>query len=131
MTAISIIPESGETTKYRAICGQQQAVGATPGQALDQIQQQLNELGMVRESATAVILHRTRGDRFFDRKQQEQLQHLMTKFQGSVATGEALPANTQQELNRLAEMEWEAAIQHSQNLLQEIQGEPNPSDRAL
>lgn len=74
MTTIAIIPESGQTTKYRAICGQQQAVGATPGQALDQIQQQLNDLGIVRDSATAVILYRTPGDRFFSREQQDQLQ---------------------------------------------------------
>lgn len=134
MTTIAIIPEFGDRshdlpTRYRAICGEQQAVGETPGQALDQIEQQLRDLEIGRESATAIILHRTQGDRFFSREQQEKLQDLMTEFQGSLATGEPLPGNTQQALNNLVEMEWEAAIKHSQNLLQQIQSEPNQSDR--
>lgn len=124
MTTIAIIPESDDrTAKYRAICGSKQAIGATPGQALDNIEQQLNDAGIVRDSATAIILHRTRGDRFFPAEQHEKLQDLMARFHETSATGNALSDSDRKELDRLAELELEAAIQRSQSLLQQIQSD--------
>ncbi|WP_204105778.1 MULTISPECIES: hypothetical protein [Spirulina sp. CCY15215] len=124
MTTIAIIPESDDrTAKYRAICGQKQAIGSTPGQALDNIEQQLNDAGIVRDSATAIILHRTQSDRFFPSQQHKKLQDLMARFHETSATRNALSDGDRQELDRLAELELEAAIQRSQSLLQQIQSD--------
>lgn len=130
MTTIAIIPESGDrSAKYRAICGQQQALGSTPGQALDNMEQQLKEAGLSQDSTTAIILHRTQSDRFFSQEQQEKLKSLMTQFHDSLMTGEPLPIQTKQELDRLAEIELEATIQRSQDIFQHLQREQNSTDR--
>jgi len=66
MTTIEILPEiTSEQTIYRAISGQQQATGATPGQALDQIEQVLSAQEEPPRGETLVILQRFRPDNLF------------------------------------------------------------------
>lgn len=61
MTTIEILSEvTRERTIYRAICGSQQATGATPGQALDQIEQDLATQEEFPRGETLVIVKRFR-----------------------------------------------------------------------
>ena len=58
---------------YRAISGQQQAAGVTPGQALDQIEQVLSTQEEPPQGETLVILQRFRPDNLFSAQQQTRL----------------------------------------------------------
>ncbi len=126
MTTIEIVPEvNPEQTIYRAICGEQQATGATPGQALDRIEQVLAIQEGSQSSETLVIVQRFRSDRLFTAQQQARLQELMEQFHEAVATGEALSPEKQQELESLVEAELEATIERSARILQRTQ-RPQP-----
>lgn len=54
MNTIEIIQESepNQPITYRAICGEKQALGRSPGQALDELEQQLTAL----ETNTLIIV---------------------------------------------------------------------------
>lgn len=122
MTTIEIIPEvTSERTIYRAISGQQQATGSTPGQALDQIEQVLATQEEAQRSETIVIVQRFRPDNLFTAQQQARLQELMGQFHQIVDTGESLPSQTQQELESLVEDELEATIERAARILQQTQ----------
>jgi hypothetical protein len=122
MTTIEILPEiTSEQTIYRAISGQQQATGATPGQALDQIEQVLSAQEEPPRGETLVILQRFRPDNLFSAQQQARLEELMEQFHQSVDTSESLPRQTQHELERLVEDEWLASIERSTRILEQTQ----------
>lgn len=122
MTTIEIIPEvTSEQTIYRAISGQQQATGSTPGQALDQIEQVLATQEEAQRSETIVIVQRFHPDNLFTAQQQARLQELMGQFHQAVDTGESLPSQTQQELESLVEDELEATIKRAARILQQTQ----------
>lgn len=122
MTTIEIFTEiTRERTIYRAISGQQQATGATPGQALDQIEQVLATQEEPQRSETLVIVQRFRPDNLLTAQQQAQLQELMGQFHQAVDTGESLPIQTEQELERLVEDELEATIERAARILQQTQ----------
>lgn len=122
MTTITIIPEVNSKSRiFRAICGEQQATGTTPGQALDQIEQVLAEQEDCQSSETLVIVQRFRPDGLFTASCQTRLQDLMTQFHEAVATGEALAPEKQQELENLVEAELTAAIERAANMVQTTQ----------
>ena len=128
MTTIEIIAEvHQEKTIYRAICGQQEATGASPGEALDSIEQQLTTLGDIgnigdiNDSQTLIILQRFRPDSLFTREQQNKLQELMSQHHQAVATQKPLSTQQQEELENLVETEFEAAIERSSQLLSQIE----------
>ena len=122
MTTIEILPEiTSEQTIYRAISGQQQATGATPGQALDQIEQVLSAQEETPRGETLVILQRFRPDNLFSAQQQARLEELMEQFHQSVDTNESLPRQTKQELEKLVEDEWLASIERSTRILEQTQ----------
>lgn len=122
MTTIEIVPEvKSEPTIYRAICGSQQATGATPGQALDSLEQILANQEGGQSNETLVIVQRFLPDNLFTTQQQVRLQELMEQFQEAVAAGETLSPKKQQELESLVEAELEATLKRSARILQRTQ----------
>jgi hypothetical protein len=115
MTAVSILPESvaANDTTYRAVAGDRQSVGRTPGEALDALTAQLDE----QESGTLVIVQNLRPDRFFTAQQQQRLLELMAHWRKARDAGSSLPAEEQAELTALVEAELQAAAQRAQALL--------------
>ena len=117
MQTIAILPElSSNPPTYRAICGNHEATGQTPGQALDTLEAELATEPALGE--TLVILQRFRPDDIFTAAQQQRLRELMDLFQAAIAQGSHLDPTLQAELESLVEAELEANIQRSQRLLQ-------------
>lgn len=105
---VAIVQEqqAGQKRVYRAIRGREQAIGSTPGQALDSLETLFTtESG---QQNTSVIVQRFAPDEFFTAEQQDRLQTLMTCFHEK----RLLPAE-QSELEQLIEAEWQAAIQRT------------------
>ena len=103
MTTISILPESPSLaeTKYRAVAGQRQSLGNTPGEALDSITAQLNE----QESGTLIVVQQMRPDRFFNETQQTRLAFLMDRWRTGRDRGAPLPPEETAELDQLVSVE--------------------------
>jgi hypothetical protein len=119
MQTIAILPEpTAESLIYRATCGDHQATGQTPGQALDSLEAEL-ALSPTVNGTTLVIFQRFRPDEFFTAPQQQRLRELMDQFQTANAQGIPLDTTRQVELEALVEAELEANIQRSQRLLQQ------------
>jgi hypothetical protein len=119
MQTIAILPEpTADSLSYRATCGQHQATGQTPGQALDILEAELATTS-TDSGETLVILQRFRPDDLFTAVQQQRLRELMGQFQAAIAQGTQLAPTVQSELNTLVEAELEANIQRSQRLLQQ------------
>jgi hypothetical protein len=119
MQTIAILPEpTADSLSYRATCGQHQATGQTPGQALDILEAELATTS-TESGETLVILQRFRPDDLFTAAQQQRLRELMDQFQAAIAQGTQLAPTIQSELNTLVEAELEANIQRSQRLLQQ------------
>jgi hypothetical protein len=110
LQTIEIYRESGRRKKmaYRAVHGQQQAEGKTPGQALDSLEKLFTD----EEKATGslIILQRFQPDAFFAEKQQQRLQDLMSRFQETISRDESLTPEERTELEQLVDEEWVAAI---------------------
>ncbi|WP_199348291.1 hypothetical protein [Microcoleus sp. FACHB-SPT15] len=124
MTTIEIVSEDRtEQTIYRAICGEQEATGATPGQALDRIEQELTARGGEQSGCTVVIVQRFLPDDLFPAQQQARLRELMERLHEAVAIGEALAPQVQQELEELVEAELKATIERSARILKQTQRE--------
>jgi pyruvate kinase len=119
MQTIAILPEpTAGILSYRATCGQHQATGQTPGQALDILEAELATTS-TESGETLVILQRFRPDDLFTAAQQQRLRKLMDEFQAAIAQGTQLAPTVQSELDTLVEAELEANIQRSQRLLQQ------------
>jgi len=117
MTTITIVPEfAGKTLTYKAICGNQETSGLTPGQALDLMETKGENMG-----ETLVILQRFRPDNLFSKQQQERLQELMEEFHQSLASETDFSAIKQQELTALIEEELQASIQRGKRIIKQIQ----------
>jgi len=124
MTTIEIVSEvSAEQTIYRAICGVQQATGATPGQALDMLERDLATQGMGENGETVIIVQRFRFDNFFTAPHQSSLRELMDQFHQANAVGEAFPQAQKEELEKLVDSELKAAIKGSEATLKKTQSE--------
>ncbi|MGB3533913.1 MAG: hypothetical protein WBA13_10395 [Microcoleaceae cyanobacterium] len=118
MNTIEIFQESelNYSTAYRAICGEKQAIGRSPGQALDELEQQLNPL----ETNTLIIVQRFLPDRFFPQPQHHKLQQLMNKYHESKDNQKDLSNEEQNELEALAEAELAAANERAKEFLNKI-----------
>ena len=119
MTTIAIVPEAAGTgnTCFRAIAGTKDAVGKTPGEALDAIASQLEET----ESGTLIVVQNLRPDRFFDAEQQKRLQELMERWRQAKGSGVPLPSAEQEELEQLIEAEVRAATARAAALVRGLQ----------
>jgi hypothetical protein len=119
MTTIAILPEpqAPTGTTYRAVAGQRQSVGRTPGEALDTLTAKLAE----GESGTLIVVQHMRPDQFFTAQQQQRLAELMERWRAARAAQAALPAAEQAELEALVAAEWEGATRRAAALLRELQ----------
>ena len=118
MTAISIAPDSQEPTAstYRAVSGNLQSVGKTPGEALDALTRQLNKT----ESSALVLVLQMQPDQFFTAAQQQRLAELMQRWRAARDAGSALPAAEQDELKGLTEAELKATAARAAALVRQI-----------
>ena len=122
MTTIEIVSEtSAEQIVYRATCGVQQAIGATPGQALDMLEKKLAKQEFGENDNIVVIVQRFRPDNFFTAKQQLRLQELMQQFHQANEQGETFAPVKKQELETLVDAEWNAAIERAEVILNKTQ----------
>jgi hypothetical protein len=122
MSTIEIIQEQAnvENSVYRARCRDWQAVGASPGAALDALER-LVAASHEDGSGTVVIVQRFRPDAFFTKQKQARLQELMERFQAALADGEELAAEERKELEALVDAEWQAAIDRADEILKASQ----------
>lgn len=98
MITIAILPEKDDS--YRALAGEKESTGRTPGEALDALEEQLTAA----ERGALAIVQNHRADEFFSAAQQERLTELMQLRKArSLATEEA------RELESLVEAELHGA----------------------
>ena len=117
MTKVAILPErTNEGISYRAVAGDKQSVGETPGQALDAITAQLSE----EDRGTLVIVQNLRPDLFFSAEQQQRLGELMTLWRAARDVGASLSNEEQSELDRLIEAEIRASGRRADAMLNEL-----------
>jgi hypothetical protein len=107
MTTIAILPENPgkQDTRYRAVAGTKHSSGRTAGEALDALSAQLDPS----LAGTLVVVQQLRPDHFFTADQQEKLEQLMARWRTAREAGQALAAEDQAALERLAEAELKAA----------------------
>ena len=104
MTTISITPETLEGTRhFRAISGDHESTGNTPGEALDAMTRQLDE----EETGTMVVFQQFKPDQFFTAEQQSRIMQLMKEWRSSRDEGRTFPPEKQTELEQLVEAEQE------------------------
>ena len=122
IAAIEIIREQQDSQPvvYRALRGNHQASGATPGEALDTLESLLEAQAEEPNEVTLVILQRFRPDAFFGVEQQARLQQLMGRWREARERGETLLPAEQAELEWLAQAEWRAASQRARALLRQV-----------
>ncbi len=118
MTTIAIVPETaGDAgTTYRAVAGNAQSVGKTPGEALDALTSQLDEA----ETGTLVVVQQLRPDRFFTAQQQQRLAELMSGWRAARDSGAPWSADQQAELDALVEAELRAATERAAALVRQL-----------
>lgn len=130
MSTIEIIQEQASAggTIYRARCRNWQAIGTSPGAALDAIERVVaasHEDG----NGTVVIVQHFRPDAFFTGRQQARLQELMERFHAAHATGKELAQEERQELEALVDAEWQAAIHRGAEILKATQSAQRAGQR--
>ncbi|MBD2778152.1 hypothetical protein [Iningainema tapete] len=104
-------------TTYRAICGLQQAIGATPGQALDMRESELATQGLAENGETVITIQRFRPDNFFNANQQSKLRKLMDQFLHANAVGDKLTPAQNEELQQLVDAELQATIKRAEAIV--------------
>jgi hypothetical protein len=111
MTTIAIVPDSPATppTGFRAVAGQRQSVGRTPGEALDALTAQLD----ADEAGTLLVIQHLRPDAFFTAEQRQRLGDLMARWRAARDRGAALPPDEQAELDALVAAELDAAARRA------------------
>ena len=122
---ITILPEGvgKDGVIYRAISGTRQSEGKTAGEALDELSKQLTE----EETGTLVIVQNHRPDRFFTAEQQQRLDELMTRWRSAREANDTLPAEEEAELEKLIEIELEAATRRAIGVSQDVKVEADGS----
>ena len=115
MATISIVPEQPSTLepRFRAVSGQRQSSGKTPGEALDAMIAQLNEP----VPGSMLVVQQMQPDRFFTHFQQKRLGELMERWREARDSGNTVSAEDQSELDRLIAFELEATVQRAKALL--------------
>ena len=118
MTTVSILKEcsSRGSAAYRAVSGDLESVGKTPGEALDAITSQLTE----DEAGTIVIVQRSQPDRFFSSEQRGRLAQLMSHWREVRDGGGQLAPDEQAELDALIRSEMEASGKRAEAITDEL-----------
>ena len=111
MTAISILQDKDETNHscYRAIAGNYQSTGHTPGEALDSL---LGQEGATFESSP-IVIQRFMPDHFFTQEQHERMKALMARLNG-------LTSAENEELDALIASEIDATIERAKTRLAQV-----------
>src|SRR5690606_5634986 len=114
MTTVSIVrdPSPDNGAAYYAAAGDIQAVGASPGAALDALTAQLGGA----RTGTMVVVQQFRPDEFFSALQQRRLEELMSRWRAARDQGSALSSDEQAELDELVDAELAAAAKRAEAL---------------
>jgi hypothetical protein len=103
---IQSVSDTSGKTFYRATSGAKSSVGATMGQALDALMQELEEMQF-----PALLVSQTfQPDIFFNAVQKKRLAELMDLWRGARDQGTELELTLQKELDDLVELELEASM---------------------
>ncbi|MBV9851814.1 MAG: hypothetical protein JO250_19275 [Armatimonadetes bacterium] len=116
---LSVPTETGGLT-YQAVAGDKRSEGATPGQALDALTRQLSGDQTGSGAGLLVVVQGLRPDRFFSADQQRRLTELMNDWRTARDQGQALPPDTQRELDALVEAELSASADRAAALADEL-----------
>jgi hypothetical protein len=118
MTTIAIVPDNpqGSPSCFRAVAGESQSVGATVGQALDALREQMG----VSEQTTLIVVQPMRPDELFTAVQQQRLAELLAGWRAARDVGTPLPPQEQAELDALVEAELRAASERSAALVRQM-----------
>jgi len=120
MTTVQIFQEStqpGGQVRYRAIHRNRQAAGATPGAALDALEDTLPD-----DSGTMVILQKFKPDVHFGTEQQAHLAELMTQLQAARAQGRDLAPQRMAELEALVNLELQSTALRAEAIYSQAMG---------
>lgn len=114
MTTVSIVrdPRPDNGTAYYAAAGEFQAVGASPGAALDALTAQLGDV----RSGTMVVVQQFRPDAYFSARQQHRLEELMLRWRDARDQCRSLSEDEQAELDDLVDAELSAAARRAEAL---------------
>ena len=117
MNTVAILPiaEPNGETSYQATLGSTHSTGKTAGQALDALVAQLDEPNF----KGLLVLQSFRPDTLFSQAQQVRLSELMTLWREARDQGKEIPPEQQSELDRLVELELEAAIERTTALMEQ------------
>jgi hypothetical protein len=118
MTKVALYREDvgSDEMAFRALTARNQAVGRTPGEALDALTTQLGD----EEADTLIIVRNLGPDRFFTREQQQRLEQLMAGWRGARGGGNPLSTEEQAELEHLVDAEVRAATERAAALGREL-----------
>ncbi len=118
MTTIAIAPEDphASPTRFCAVAGEVQSVGATAGEALDALTAQLGGP----EVTTLVVVQPMRPDALFTAEQQQRLAELMARWRAARDAGTPFSPQEQAELDALVRAELHAASQRSAALVRQL-----------
>lgn len=107
MTTVSILrdPRPDNGAAFYAAAGGLQAVGSTPGAALDALTAQLGES----RTGARVVVQQFRPDEFYLAEQQQRLGEFMRHWRDARDQGGCLPEEEQAELDDLIDAELAAA----------------------
>ncbi|MBM3980483.1 MAG: hypothetical protein FJ304_09370 [Planctomycetes bacterium] len=113
MTTISVLAPGAMSNDYRAVGDGVEAVGETPGRALDALVERTG----APTGATLVVIQPKAGDEFFTDAQRQRLGDLMASWRIARDTVTPFPAADQAELDALIKDELKAAVARSAALL--------------
>ena len=114
--AISTVQMENGSISFNAIAGNKHTKGRTAGEALDALNEQLDD----NEKGTLIIIQNYRPDHLFGIKQQERLSHLMMQWRNARDNKTEFPAKKQEELDSLVELELLASAKRAQELNNEL-----------
>jgi hypothetical protein len=101
---------------YRAVSGGSQAMGRTPGEALDALASQLPQA----EGETFVIVRNMTPDRFISTEQRRRLEELTASMRAAIAANSRLTAHEEYELEQLVDAESRAATERATTLFRDL-----------
>jgi hypothetical protein len=118
MTKVAMYREDvgADEMAFRALAARGQAMGRTPGEALDALTTQLGN----EEADTLIILRNLGPDRFFTAEQRQRLEQLMVAWRAARDGGNPLSTEELAELEHLVDAEVRAATERAAALLHEL-----------
>ncbi len=109
-TRVALLKDiNGMDQTFRAVAGGNQAMGRTAGEALDALTASLPD----EEADTLIIVRNLGPDRYFNARQHERLEELMSRWRAARDASETLPLEDQAELESLIDAELRAATERA------------------